>query len=192
MRLTKLTIAIASLALVMPAFAQTKSPVINERRDNQQQRIGNGVENGSLTAGEAARLEKKEARINREVRNMKSDDSFTPAERAKVTRQQNQLSRQIYREKHDAQVQPAARNEVNARQRMQQERVGQGIKSGQLTAGEAARLERKEAGINREVSGMRQANGGALTPGERKLVNRQQNTMSRRIYRQKHDGQVRP
>lgn len=191
MRFTKLTITIASLALVIPAMAQTNSSAINERRENQQQRIGNGVENGSLTAGEASRLERKEAGVNKEIRNMKSDGNFTPAERARVTRQQNQLSRQIYREKHDAQVQPRANNEVNARQRMQQERIGQGIKSGQLNAREAARLEHKEAGISREASGMRQANGGALTPGEKRLVNRQQNSISRKIYRQKHDAQTR-
>lgn len=191
MRFTKLTIAIASLALVIPAVAQTQSPVIHERRENQQQRIGNGVENGSLTAGEAARLERQESRVNKEIKNMKSDGKLTPAERATVTRQQNRLSREIYREKHDGQVQPAANKQVNRRQRMQQERIGQGIKSGQLTAGEAARMERKEAGIKREVNGMRQANGGALTPGEKKLVNKQQNAMSRKIYRQKHDGQAR-
>ncbi len=191
MRVTKLTIAIASLALAIPALAQTKSPVINERRENQQQRIGNGVENGSLTAAEAARLERKEARVNREVRAMKSDGTFTPAERARVTRQQNRLSHQIYRQKHDAQAQPPVNNEINARQRAQQERIGQGIKSGELTPREAARLESKEAGINREVRGMREVNGGPLTPGEKKLVNRQQNAMSRKIYRQKHDVQAR-
>jgi hypothetical protein len=31
---------------------------INERQRNQQKRIGEGVENGSLTPGETARLEK--------------------------------------------------------------------------------------------------------------------------------------
>jgi predicted transglutaminase-like cysteine proteinase len=191
MKLRNLAIAVASLALVIPAMGQTQSPVIHQRRDNQQQRIGNGVENGSLTAGEATRLERQETRINKEIKNMKSDGSFTPAERAKVTRQQNRLSNEIYRDKHNARVQPAANNEVNARQRMQQERIGQGIKSGQLTSAEAARLERNQAGINREVNGMRRTNGGALTPGEKRMVNRQQNAASRRIYRQKHDRQVR-
>jgi hypothetical protein len=192
MKFTKVTIATALFALVIPAIAQTKSPVINDRRENQQRRIGNGVENGSLTAGETAHIEKQESRLNKEVKNMKSDGSFTAAERARVTRQQNRLSHEIYRDKHNARVQPAAHNEVNARQRAQQERIGQGIKSGELTPGEASRLEHKEAGINREVRGMRQANGGSLTAGEKRLVNKQQNSMSRRIYRQKHDRQARP
>ncbi len=207
----KLIVGAALLALAIPVVAQDQSAApaagapaaqtspqrkrltINQRRELQQQRIGEGVENGSLTAGEAARLERKEAAINKEVRTMKKDGDFTPAERARVQRQQNRLSQQIYAEKHDAQTQSTnPKSEIGARQRAQQKRIGEGIESGQLTAGEAARLERREAGINREVSGMRQANGSQLTPAERKLVNHQQNRTSRAIYRQKHDAQRRP
>jgi hypothetical protein len=84
----------------------------------------------------------------------------------------------------------AARADSTIRQRKenQQDRIAQGIASGQLTAGEAARLERREAGLNREISGMRQVNGGVLTRQERALVNRQQNGLSRNIYRAKHNG----
>lgn len=81
---------------------------------------------------------------------------------------------------------------IARRKENQQDRIAQGIKSGQLTAGETARLERKEAGLNREIRGMRQLNGGKLTPKERALVNHQQNRLSRDIYRQKHDGQTQP
>ena len=42
-----------------------------------------------------------------------------------------------------------------------------------------------------EIRGLRAANGGSLTPGERALVNRQQDALSRRIYRERHDGDVR-
>lgn len=189
----KLAVVIASFALAVPAvFGQTAdTPAeqkIEQRMDNQQQRIGNGVENGSLTAGEAARIEKREANLNREVNAMEKDGTLTPKEVRTVTRQQNRLSRNIYVQKHDGQVQPPANNEVNARQKMQQERIGQGIKNGSLTAGEAAHLEHNEARINREVRGMRAANGGTLTAGEKVRVNKQQNAMSRHIYSKKHNG----
>ncbi len=191
----KLAVVIASFALAVPAaFAQsTNTPAeqkIEQRMDNQQQRIGNGVENGSLTAGEAARIEKREANLNREVNAMEKDGNLTPKEVRTVTRQQNRLSRNIYVQKHDAQVQPPAIGEVNKRQKLQQERIGQGIKNGSLTAGEAAHLEHNEARIYREVRGMRAANGGTLTAGEKARVNQQQNTMSRRIYTKKHNGRV--
>ncbi len=191
MKHLKLAVVIASFALASTAtFAQN---TIEQRKDNQQQRIGNGVENGSLTAGEAARIERQEAGLNKEVNAMKQENGgkLTPQDRRVVNRQQNQLSREIYRQKHDAQHQPPANNEVNARQKAQQERIGQGIKSGSLTAGEAANLERKEAGINREVKTMRAANGGTLTPGEKAAVNRQQNRMSKQIYNKKHNGRSR-
>jgi hypothetical protein len=192
----------AAAALCLPLTAQdtstptptpgTKSPVINERRQNQQQRIGEGVENGSLTAGEASKLEHKETRLNKEIHNMKSDGSFTAAERGKVQRQENALSRSIYNQKHDAQVQNLnPKSEVGQRQLNQQKRIGEGIENGSLTAREAGRVEHHEAGLNKEVGVMRQNNGGKLSPGERRLVNHQQNQTSRAIYRQKHDAQHR-
>jgi len=85
----------------------------------------------------------------------------------------------------------AAEGRIHKRADRQQERIAQGVKSGQLTAGETARLERKEAGLNKEVRGMRQEDGGKLSAADRALVNHQQNQLSRQIYRQKHDAQTR-
>ena len=65
----------------------------------------------------------------------------------------------------------------------QQDRIAQGVKSGQLTAGETARLENKESALNKEVKAERTLNNGKLTPAERKQVNQQQNKLSHRIYR---------
>jgi len=82
-----------------------------------------------------------------------------------------------------------AQNEVNQRQRNQQKRIAEGVENGSLTPAETARLERQEAAIHHEVKTERKANGGKLTPQERRQVNRQQNRESKRIYRQKHDAQ---
>lgn len=78
--------------------------------------------------------------------------------------------------------------EVDRREERQQDRIGQGVQSGQLTPGETAHLERKEARINREIKRDRAANGGTLTPAERRRINRQQNRVSRQIYRDKHNA----
>jgi len=85
----------------------------------------------------------------------------------------------------------AQAGEIRWRQERQQQRIAQGVRSGELTARETARLEGREARLNGEIRGMRAANGGSLTPGERALVNRQQDALSRRIYRERHDGDVR-
>jgi hypothetical protein len=79
---------------------------------------------------------------------------------------------------------------IHARKENQQDRIAQGVKSGQLTAGETAHLEKREARINKEVHHERVANGGKLTPAERRQVNRQQNRTSRAIYRDKHNARV--
>jgi hypothetical protein len=81
---------------------------------------------------------------------------------------------------------------VNQRLERQQDRIGQGITSGQLTAGEAANLETKESAITNEVRADRQANGGKLTQAERVQVNHQLNRTSKQIYRDKHNGNRQP
>jgi hypothetical protein len=92
----------AALGTALTA-AGMNAETINQRRENQQDRIAQGVKSGSLTAGETARLETKEARLNREIRDDREDHNghLTKAERAQVNRQQNKLSRQIYRAKHN-------------------------------------------------------------------------------------------
>lgn len=80
---------------------------------------------------------------------------------------------------------------INQRKNDQQQRIGQGVRSGQLTAGETARLEHQEQGINREERGMRAQDNGHLTAQDRRTIHHQQNQESRRIYRDKHNNRVR-
>jgi hypothetical protein len=79
---------------------------------------------------------------------------------------------------------------VGQRQENQQDRIAQGVKSGQLTAGETAKIENQERGINQQVRADRAANGGKLTAGEKKKINREQNRESRNIYRKKHNART--
>jgi len=80
---------------------------------------------------------------------------------------------------------------VDRRQKEQQERIAQGVKSGELTARETVRLEREQVRLQAEKHDMREDNGGKLTNAEKVKLNNQQNRLSRQIYRQKHDGQKR-
>ena len=82
----------------------------------------------------------------------------------------------------------AMAGEVDRREVRQQERIGQGVESGQLTPGETARLENQEKRIDNQVKAERAANGGHLTAAERRQVNREQNRESRRIYAAKHNA----
>ena len=205
-KMTLLSTALAAFALPLVAQNQSSTPAqstttpsaqplsgqtINQRKENQQDRIGQGVKSGQLTAGEAANLESKESGLNKQEQNMRAQDNghLTTADKDKLTREQNNLSKQIYQDKHNSAVQNRdPKSEVGQRELNQQRRIAQGVRSGQLTAGETRNLEHNEARINNEVRNDRAANGGKLTPQERQRVNQQQNKMSRQIYKDKHNN----
>lgn len=77
---------------------------------------------------------------------------------------------------------------VTKRQLKQQARIEQGVKSGELTAGETKRLELQQAKITADK---RKAKAdGVVTPAERAKLAREQNRASRKIYRLKHNDKV--
>lgn len=77
-------------------------------------------------------------------------------------------------------------NEVNRREQRQQNRIANGEKNGTLNSRQASRLERRETAVqNREKRDMA-AHNGHLTKAEQKGINRQQNRISRSIYKDKH------
>ena len=96
--------AIKGLALSMIIAGTLSAGTVNQRRENQQDRIAQGVKSGQLTARETGRLENKEAGLNRQIRNDRRNDNghLTTGERARVNHEQNHLSRDIYRDKHNA------------------------------------------------------------------------------------------
>ena len=166
--LTGAALFVLSAPAIFAQSATTSDPpqTIQQRKENQQDRIGQGVQSGQLTAGETKNLETKEAGLNKEERTMRSEDDghLTAADRSKLNNQQNHLSNQIYNDKHNGAVQHDGPGEVGQRKENQQDRIAQGVKSGQLTPGETAKLEKQQQGINREECGnargqRRQADG---------------------------------
>ena len=78
---------------------------------------------------------------------------------------------------------------INARQRNEQARIRQGVRSGELTRAEAARLRAREADIRQDKRAAKA--DGVVTRDERHEIRKDENQASRAIYRQKHDGQER-
>jgi hypothetical protein len=74
---------------------------VNRREGRQQQRIANGVKNGTLKPRQTARLENREANLqNREQRDMaKNNGHLTKPEQRGLNRQENRISRSIARDK---------------------------------------------------------------------------------------------
>ena len=89
-----------------PGVVDPGHPRVNQvtrREGRQQQRIANGIKNGSLSPQETAHLEKREAAVEkREQADMaKHNGHLTKKEQAGINRQQNRISRSIYRDKHN-------------------------------------------------------------------------------------------
>ena len=187
MRINTLLTITATL-LLAAALSATAFAQVNGRKENQQDRVANGVKSGALTSNETANVEQRESNLNHEIHadRQANGGRLTGREKRQINRQQNRVSKQIYNDKHNGAVQRYGNNETANRRENQQDRLAQGIKSGKLNAGQTARLERQETYINQENRADRKANGGNLTNNERRQMNRQLNRESRRIYRNKH------
>ena len=97
--------ALPSLAFANHAWAQgTNTPVIDRREQRQENRIGAGTADGSLTSREAARLNRGQVRVDRMENRAEADGRVTLLERARIQHQENVQSRRIYRQRHDGQT----------------------------------------------------------------------------------------
>lgn len=79
---------------------------------------------------------------------------------------------------------------VNHRQYNQHERIAHGVKSGELTRGEAKDLRSDQRGIRQEERAFK--SDGKLTKDERQELHQDQHAASKEIYQEKHDAQERP
>lgn len=209
--MNRLSLVSLSLIAVLGSAALVATPVearrygVNQRQHNQQARIYNGINGGSLNRREAARLEKQQFALNRkEQRYRNSGNGLNASERYRLQNQQNQLSQNIYQQKHDNQNfggyggvggngqrphnQGNSLFDINQTQQNQDKRIYNGIQSGQITQREAQRLDSQQDRFESREAQMR-ASGNGLTLSERARLDAQQDRLSRSIYNQKHDNQ---
>jgi hypothetical protein len=78
---------------------------------------------------------------------------------------------------------------VDQRQAKQSQRIAKGEASGRLSSQEAARMKAGQANVASMEANAKA--DGKVTRAERKAIHKEQNKQSRRIYRQKHDGNKR-
>ncbi len=77
---------------------------------------------------------------------------------------------------------------IDQRQTNQQQRIDQGVKSGQLNQKEAARLEKGQARVQKMED--KAVADGKVTAKERRRIETSQDKQSRKIAREKHDKQT--
>jgi hypothetical protein len=193
MKATIIAGAVAAL-FSLAATAQTTGSEV-QRDVNQQQRIEQGLKNGSLTTKEAAKLEQGESRIDKMESNAEKNGKLSPAEKQRIQRAQNQESRQINRlENNAAKGNPnsasSQRMQADVQRNVNQEqRIEQGVKSGQLTNREAGKLENGQARVDRAEA--RAGANGHVSQREQRNIQKDENQQSKHIYKQKHDKQTR-
>lgn len=175
------------------AYAADTDQRALERNVNQQERIEKGLDTGQLSTREAGQLERTESRIDHMEAHALKDGDVTKTEAARIEQAQDRASRQIYVQKHDAQKgnpDSVSSKRLQAdvqRNANQQERIAQGVKSGELNAHETARLERGQARTTRREANA--AADGHVGAAEQAKVKHTENVNSHRIHRQKHDAQ---
>ena len=86
------------------------TPVLDERQQNQKQRIKQGIKSGELTKKESKRLINGQAQLQKMEYKAKSDGVVTKKERARLQNKANKESAKIAKNKHDKQKRPKARD----------------------------------------------------------------------------------
>ena len=191
-------IATALLGASLGAFAQntTNTPETVQRDVNQDRRIETGLKSGSLTTGEAARLERDQSQIDRLQAKALNDGKLSPAEREQLAAAQNRASHHINAAEHNgATGNPASassqRMQADVQRNLNQDqRIEAGIQNGSLTNREVAATERGQARVaHKEFEAGRDGHVGAA---EQRRIQHAENRKSREIHQQKNDGQERP
>ncbi|MBL8491990.1 MAG: hypothetical protein JNM82_14510 [Rhodocyclaceae bacterium] len=103
---TKVLLATLLASFSLSALAQATgadTPRIDQRQARQEKRIQQGVQSGSLTPREAARLERGQDRVQALEDKAKADGTVTAKERARLHKAEDRQNRRIHREKHDRQ-----------------------------------------------------------------------------------------
>lgn len=182
---------IAAMPLVSGAvFAQT-SQTETQRDVNQQTRVEQGLKSGELSTREAAKLEQREAHIDKMQANALKDGSLSTEEAARIKQAQDKTSQAIYNQKHDAQT---GNPDSLSSQRMQrdvgrnvrqEQRINNGLSSGALTNSEAAHLEAGQARTTAKEA--RAGADGHVGQREQDRIQRKENRESHKIRNEKHD-----
>jgi hypothetical protein len=99
--MNKSIVAIVTGLLVLMPLAAQAGPLQN-RINNQQQRIYHGVKNGSISPKEYRRLERRQDNIEAaRRRDIRSGGKLTRSEKHRLNYRLNRLSNTIYRTKHN-------------------------------------------------------------------------------------------
>jgi hypothetical protein len=183
---------VALLTLAVCIVAGAAYADIPDRIRDQQQRINQGIRSGELTRSEADVLRDNLNWIKERFNRMTADGLLTPGERAKLDDMLERNNQMIYNKKHNpigrvyVADQRGAAGEFHERIRNQRERIEQGIRSGELTRGEADILLDNLNWIRDRFDRMKA--DGRLTHEEQARLDRMLDENNEMIYNKKHNA----
>jgi hypothetical protein len=95
-------ICMQSMAQTPPAPDHARENEVNQRLDNQQARINQGLAKGTMTGKQAARDEQHDANIAKReaVDESKHNGHITKAEQRRLNKSEDRNSKRVYSQKH--------------------------------------------------------------------------------------------
>jgi hypothetical protein len=209
LRLIRATLvaALATAAAVPGAVLAHGNPgVPGYRVGRQQQRLNQGERSGQLTTRGADRDQARLNAINaqREADLKANGGHLTSAQRAQLQSQLNRSSHDLYFGKHNFATQPGVKppartalqklpsartpGYVGDRVQRQEDRIRNGMASGQLTRAEYGRDSARLQQIDAQREADLKANGGTLTTAEKAQLDAELDSNSTRIDTTRHNG----
>jgi len=180
------TVVLVLLGLISVAFAAG----IRERIGDQQKRIDQGIASGELTRQEAETLQDNLSWIKYEFARLTDDGKLTPGERSRIDCLLDRNNNMIVNKKHNP-ITVFYKKKIKLgefvvdRIKNQQARIDQGIRSHELTRGEADILIDNLNRIRDEFHRLR--NDGKLNWMEADRLDRMLDRNSEMIFAKKHN-----
>lgn len=172
---------------VVPDPGHPRINEVDQRLQNQQNRINAGVADGQINQQQETR---DENRLQNQEQQLNKDEAtdgghITKAEQNNLNNGLNKNGQDIYNQRDGIPGHPRV-NQVDYRDQKQQNRIDKGEADGQLSKAQATRdqahLDHEEAvQKNQEAH-----DGGHLTKAEQRRDNKAMNRSSRKIHNQRH------
>lgn len=193
-------------AIPVAALAAPHSGMPGYRVGRQQERLDQGERSGQLTARGAGRDQARLNAINaqRDADLKANGGHLSDAQRAQLQGELNRNSRDLYFGKHNLATQPGVKppsrtalqklpsrttpGYVGDRVQRQEDRIRNGMASGQLTRAEFGRAGARLQQIDAQREADLKANGGTLTNAEQARLNAELDANSTRIDTTRHNG----
>ncbi len=180
----KYQIAVSLIAGILAFPAVASAGPIQHSINHENQRIYQGVRSGSLTYGEANRLDRNNERIQTQRNRALQTGGISSIEAHRLNHELSHQSSLIYQLKHNPSTSTNPHpilNQISS----ENHRIYQGVQTGSLTYSEANRLDHNNDRIQAERARDIRSNG--LSPAEAQRLNHQLDHQSALIYRLKHN-----